>query len=414
MGIRARGQLPPDQSLDSCDITDPVLYASGDPHRVFAHLRERRPIECRVRDDGRRFWVLTRHADVSRVLRDPASFSTEYGLTLDTIRDGCVDPAANKLLEMCEGARHRQLRRQLTPAYTSGALAPVAGRLRRHAGAVIDAAIGRGTFDLATDIADPLASAVLFDLLGLPEEDWDLLCELNKRSEDMDRAITVPAPFRTGADKANHDLLRYLLRVLGRGAGEPRDGQLRTLRQCTVDGSPLTREELALNALGVMHAGHGTLRHAASGGVLALIEHPEERERVRRNPAMLGTLCDEVVRWTSPVRHVARLAVRDVEVRDATIRAGDIVTVWIHSANRDAAVFAQPDRFNAGRTPNRHLGYAVGPHVCLGANLARIHLSVLLGELIRRAPTLRLAGAVQRLRSNVMSGITSLPVTTEA
>jgi cytochrome P450 len=409
MTAGAAGPLA-DDLLDRADITDPALYCDGDPHAVFAHLRRHRPLERRVRPAGRPFWALTRHTDITAVLRDPATFSTEYGLTVGAIREDRVDPAAGKVLEMCEPGRHRMLRQQLSSAYTPRALAGLERRIRRFVGPMIDAAVAKETFDFVTDIADPVASAVIFGLLGIPEQDWPQLCELNVRSETMDPTIGVRPPFKNNADEANHELLRYLLRLVGAGADKLADGHITMLQSCAISGQPLRRDEVILNALGIMHAGHGTLRHAASGGMLALLQHPDEHERVRRDPTMLETLCDEVVRWVTPVLHAARVAVRDVELNGAAIKAGEVVTVWLISANRDEDVFDQPDRFDAGRRPNRHLGYATGPHVCLGANLARLHLQVLLGELLRRMPPLRLTGPVRRVPSNLMGGFTSVPL----
>jgi cholest-4-en-3-one 26-monooxygenase len=157
-------------------------------------------------------------------------------------------------------------------------------------------------------------------------------------------------------------------------------------------------------------AGNETTRNTISGGMLALIEHPEERARLMADPSLLDSAVEEIIRWVSPVMAFRRTATRDVVLAGRQIREGDSVCLWYGSANRDDAMFKDPDRFDVGRTPNEHLGFGIGPHFCLGANLARLEIRIMFERLLERLPDIQLAGSVERLRSNFINGIKHMPV----
>jgi cytochrome P450 len=179
----------------------------------------------------------------------------------------------------------------------------------------------------------------------------------------------------------------------------------------SIDGVPLTDEEVFLNCDGLISGGNETTRHASVGGLLALIQNPGEWRRTVGSPEALDLLANEILRYTSPALHVLRTPREDVEVNRQLIRAGEPVTVWMSSANRDETVFADPDRFDAVRSPNKHLAFGAGAHYCLGASLARAELRVLFGELLATFSGADLAGPVRRLRSNLIWGFESLRVT---
>jgi cytochrome P450 len=157
-------------------------------------------------------------------------------------------------------------------------------------------------------------------------------------------------------------------------------------------------------------AGNETTRNLISGGMLTLIEHPAERARLLADPTLLPSAVEEMLRWISPVMHFRRTATCDVELHGQRIRAGDKVTIWYGSGNRDETIFPHADRFDVGRSPNDHLAFGFGPHFCLGAHLARLEIRLMFEELLRRMPDVRLAGPVERLRSNFIHGIKRMPV----
>jgi cytochrome P450 len=190
----------------------------------------------------------------------------------------------------------------------------------------------------------------------------------------------------------------------------PGDDLVSVLLNAEVDGYKLTEMEFDLFFLLLMVAGNETTRNLISGGMLALIEHPEQRTRLLQDPSLMPTAVDELLRWVSPVMHFRRTATADTEIRGQKIREGDKVMIYYISANRDEEVFPDSDRFDVGRTPNDHLAFGIGEHFCLGTNLARLEIRVMFEELLRRVPDMQLSGPVARLRSNFINGIKHMPV----
>jgi cytochrome P450 len=192
--------------------------------------------------------------------------------------------------------------------------------------------------------------------------------------------------------------------------GTPRDDLVSVLMAAEVDGEKLSEVEFDSFFLLLAVAGNETTRNLISGGMHALFQHPEQRARLARDPSLMPTAIEEMLRWVSPVMYFRRTAMRDAELRGQKIRRGDKVTVWYGSANRDEEVFPDADRFDVGRTPNEHLAFGMGHHFCLGANLARLEIQIMFEEIFRRLPDIELAGPVERLRSNFINGVKHMPV----
>src|SRR5262249_42093810 len=190
----------------------------------------------------------------------------------------------------------------------------------------------------------------------------------------------------------------------------PRDDLVSVLMNAEVEGERLSEVEFDQVFLLLAVAGNETTRNLISGGMLALLENPAERARLAADPSLLSTAVEEMLRWVAPVMQFRRTLTRDVELSGQRLREGDLVSLWYGSANRDDAVFHEPDRFDVGRTPNDHLAFGIGPHFCLGANLARLEIRIMFEELLRRLPDIELAGPVERLRSNFINGIKHMPV----
>ena len=192
---------------------------------------------------------------------------------------------------------------------------------------------------------------------------------------------------------------------------EPADDVMTTLVEAKIDGEPLSEMDILSYAILLILAGNETTRNATSGGLLALIEHPEQFERLRAEPALLDSAIEEILRWTSPVIHFARTVTRDVEIRGTLLREGDTLALWYPSANRDEDVFDEPEVFDIGREPNEHLAFGgYGEHFCLGANLARLELRGIYGHLLERLEEIRVEGDVERLGSGLIGGIKRLPI----
>jgi cytochrome P450 len=247
--------------------------------------------------------------------------------------------------------------------------------------------------------------------MGIPREDWDWLYELTRRTfgaEDAEYQLAGSA--RGTAAEAHSDLLLYFGELVEERRSEFGGDVVSALAQATVEGCPLDDEDVLMNCDTILAAGDETARHAAATGLVAFIEHPEQWRLVREHPEAIDTAVEEVLRWSSPGMHVLRTATRDVEVAGELIRRGETVTVWNPSANRDERAFEAPERFDVGRSPNRHLAFGVGEHFCLGASLARMELRVLFEELTRRVAEVEVVAPVERLRSNLIGGLKRLPV----
>ncbi|MGW5693601.1 cytochrome P450 [Streptomyces asiaticus] len=245
-------------------------------------------------------------------------------------------------------------------------------------------------------------------MLGVPRADWDFMLKLTM--------IAFGADENAGTDpqriaEAHTELLVYYDNLLARRRRDPQEDIVSALAHGTVDGAPLTDEEILLNCNGLISGGNEPTRHATIGGLLALLRAPDQWARLRAEPGLLPSAVQEILRFTSPALHVLRTARREVDLGGHRIRTGDQVAVWLPAANRDEAVFADPDRFDIARTPSRHLTFATGTHFCLGSALATSELTIFFEEFLARVGQVTPRGAPRRMQSNLIWGFTSLPVT---
>lgn len=398
-------------TTDYSQIIDPEFYVHGNPDEVFTELRHNRPIGRHELPDGRPYWVLVKYKHQNYVHTNPAVFSTTHGVTIDTIRADGKDPASGKMLEFSVPKHHRKLRDDFRRLYNKRPIGKLENGIRSLAGRLLDDALAKSTFDFAADVANPMTSAVVFGLLGFPERDWLELFDLSRRSQEETHVPSAPGcPFHTSAADANNVLLRYMRRLLDPRSDDPVVGHIKDLHDSRYDGKTFTEQEVILNTLNIMQGGNSTTRHAASIGLQMLLENPDQLDLIYDDPALIPGMVEETVRWASPAMHLARIAARDIKIDGHQIKAGDIVTVWTLSSNRDEDVFRNPFAFDIRRSPNKHLGFLSGPHLCLGIHVARIELRILFEEIAKRRPSLRITGPVERVPSNFIAGIQTLPL----
>ena len=397
-------------AVSGIDLSDPDLYALGDPHRVWRQLREVAPVWFNAEAHGPGFWAVTAYAPAVQVYRNPSVFSSEDGIVLRADR-WSPDPAGGRMLALTDPPRHRKVRALVNRAFTPRTVARLQHTMVAFCDGLVGAAVARGGCEVVDDLAARLPVALTCDLMGVPRADWELMYDLTRRAfgADDDAFRTDPSS-RLSASRAHSEIMHYYRGLIVARREQPRDDLVSALVTGQVDDRPLSIKEILLQCDNLVVAGLETVRHATTGGVLALIEHPDQWQLLREQPALLDTAVEEILRWTSPGMHVLRTAREDVRLGDCEVRAGDAVTVWNPSANRDAAVFPDPDRFDVARTPNRHLALGIGEHYCLGASLARMELRTMLAALLRRVSRIERAGPVARLRSNVIGGYRSLPV----
>ncbi|WP_449341472.1 cytochrome P450 [Streptomyces canarius] len=336
-------------------------------------------------------------------------FTTEHGNSLPTLLTG-GDAAAGTLLAVTDGLRHQRIRAILTRAFSPRVLAAVQEGVRRTADELVAAAVAKGEADFVRDVAANIPLGAVFDLLGVARGDRQYLLGLVSRAGRSRHADAPPEDSWT----AESEILLYFADLARTRRGGDGDDVVSLLANCRVDGEPLSDAELMADCYGLLTGGDETGRHAISGGLLALIGNPEQWDALRSGALDLRVAADEVLRWTVPSLHGGRTATADVEVNGRPIRAGEIVSAWIASANRDGDVFPDADRFDLTRTPNRHLAFASGAHHCLGHVLARAGIEAVLDSLRRMVSGVRQTAPETWIHSSILHGMNTLPVTLEA
>ncbi|GGY68773.1 cytochrome P450 [Streptomyces olivaceoviridis] len=408
------------------DVFDPRRYADGVPHDDYRVLRDHHPVAWQEEPEvlgwpaGPGFWAVTRHADVVRVLKDAGTYSSYVGATQIRDPDPGDLPFIRRMMLNQDPPGHGRLRRLVSRAFTPGRVDRFAAVARERArtllaGALEAARAGDGTVDLVSAVTDEYALLNLADLLGVPESDRRLLLRWTQRVIGYQDPDEAGPPVLDGAGRPVNprspamlaDMFAYAGQLAAYKRRYPADDIMTTLAH----DAELAEAELEMFFFLLTVAGNDTVRGAAPGGLLALAEHPEAYEPLRAGKAAVPSAVDELLRWHPPVLTFRRTAVRDTELAGRAIRAGDKVVVFHASANRDERVFAAPDRLDLTRSPNPHVSFGDGPHVCLGAHFARLQLRLLHEEVLRVLPgPPRLAGPPGRLVSNFINGIKSLPL----
>ncbi|MFI6350933.1 cytochrome P450 [Streptomyces sp. NPDC050560] len=383
----------------SVDVADPELHGADALHPVWRWLRRNDPVRWSVRADGTAYWSVTTHAEAVRVLRDSGTFSSERGMRLGGDARAAA-AASRRMLIVTDPPRHAAIRRIIGSAFTARTVHRLEQNMRTTVTAALDRALGQDTCDFV-DTAALLPVSVICDLLGVPREDWGFMRE---RTTVAFSAVDEHGAPTDAAVEAHAEILLYYAELAERRRRSPGDDVVTALVRGEVDGRPLSDEEIFLNCDGLISGGNETTRHAAVGGLLALAARPEAWQALCDDPGLVPTAVDEILRWTSPGAHTLRTATRDTELGGRTVGAGESVVVWGPSANRDEAVFDEPDAFVIDRKPNRHLTFGHGAHYCLGGALAVSELRVLFGELRQRVAGVEVAGPVRRVRSNHIAG----------
>ena len=406
------------------DVFDPRVFARGVPHEEFRWLRDNDPVSWQTEPAvldwpaGTGYWAVTRYADVKQVLRSPDPFSSWLGAT--QIRDpepGDLDFIRRMILNM-DPPGHNRLRRLVSAVFTRRRLERFTEQITARARHLLDAVGPQGRCDLPVQVTDDFPLANLADLLGVPAEDRALLLRWTNRVigyQDPEHAQVVRdqagKPINPRSPAMLRDMFDYAHTLADLKRAQPADDLMTALVQAEVDGRALDDAELEMFFFLVVIAGNDTVRSALPGGVLALVDHPRAQQLLRERPELLPGAIEEMLRWHPPVLSFRRTATRDTVLGERQIRRGDKVVVYHVSAHYDERAFPHPARFDITRTPNDHLAFGQGPHLCVGAHFARLQLRIFFRELIERLPPIRLDGEPVRLTSNFINGLTHLPVT---
>jgi cholest-4-en-3-one 26-monooxygenase len=407
--VQTRDEPAPPTSLDEIDLVNPDTFLEGRHHAFFRLLRKQAPVFRHPEPDGPGFWALTRYEDVVQVSMDPVTFSSaRKGVNIhDVPADGMA--LLSGMLLYQDPPKHTVYRRIVSKAFTPRVINALEPRVRKMAAGIIAAAAGKGSFDFVSEIAAELPLMVILEMLGVPVEDRRMVFDWSNKMIGFDDPEYAQGN-ETGREAAAQ-MFMYANSLAVSRKREPRDDVISTLVRAEVGGQALTETEFDAFFLLLAVAGNETTRNLISGGMLALIEHPEQRRRLLRDPSLVSTAVEEMLRWVSPVVYFRRTVTRDTQIRGVPIPEGDKVVMYYGSANRDEDVFESSETFDIARDPNPHVAFGPGgTHFCLGAGLARLEIRVMFEELLARLPAVELAGPVERLRSNFISGIKRMPV----
>ena len=395
-------------TLADVDLSNLDTFVEGVPHDQFDVLRREAPVYFHREDDGAGFWCITRHDDLQQVSHDWQDYSSEWGITLHELADEQLEQQRMMMLQM-DPPNHTKLRLLVNKGFTPRMINRLHERVREIAGEITDGIIERGSCDFVVDVAAELPLQVIAELMGVPQEDREKLFEWSNRmigSEDPEYSVSAEV-----AMTAATEMFAYANDLATEKRANPSDDIISVLLQAEVEGERLSDLEFDLFFELLTVAGNETTRNLISHGMLALIEHPDERRRLLDDRSLLPSAVDEMLRYASPVMYMRRTTRGDLEVRGQHIKAGDKVALWYIAANHDPEVFADPHRFDVTRSNNEHIAFGGGgPHFCLGTHLARLEIQVMFEHLLERIPEMELAGPVQRLRSNFINGIKHMPV----
>jgi hypothetical protein len=401
------------------DITNPDVYVQGVPHEAFKNLRDNDPVSWHDEKDGRGFWAVTRYDDILEVSHNPRLFSSARGIRLEDMAPDELK-ARTTMMEL-DPPQHTDYRRMVQPPFNHRDVATYTEVLRKMAGDVIDDLHGSAEFDFVERIARQLPMRMLGSMLGLPLEDGPWLVRngdalignadpefTNYPVDLVDTSEFRHLPFRS---PVSLELFAYAEKIAKQRHAHPGSDVVSLLLKPKRDGETLSEHDFKNFFTLLVAAGNDTTRYTMAAGMLALIEHPNEMQKLRDDPGLMSSATEEMLRWGSVTMHFRRTATEDTELGGKKIKANDKVLIWYISGDYDDRQFKDPYHFDITRSPNPHMAFGLqSPHKCLGEHLARLEIKVLFEELLPRTKSIQLNGTVERLRSNFISGIKHLPV----
>ncbi|MBM7116108.1 cytochrome P450 [Archangium primigenium] len=408
-------QLP--AVLDGFDLTDQARFGQGFPHQVFARLRQHAPVFFHPpgqTHDGEGFWVLSKYADIRDAAANPVFSAAggggrpSGGTHIDDVRP----ELPGVMINMMDDPRHQLFTDVLTPAVGRQALGVLEGKLRQHTQQLVSELLARGDFDFADAVSANVGAQAISLLMGLPPQDWAQFSQWTGSLMGFDdREVGHPTE---RSQKTHMELFHYGAKMLAAKRAQPSDDLTSLLANgqlaAGVDQKPLTEMERMTCFCLMVLAGTESTRNALSGGILALAEHPEQWKALRADRSLIKGAVEEILRWTTPTPYNRRTATRDIQLRDAQIRAGDKVTLWWTSANWDEEVFSNPFAFDIRRNPNPHLSFGYGTHSCFGAQLGKLELRVVLETLLDQVERIELTGPITWAGSNKHTVVLKMPV----
>ena len=399
-----------------CELDKWETFINGQPFDIFKRLREEAPIYWHEEslDFEPGFWALTKHEDIVRVSKDPMTFSSAVGGHLMTMGDPeVVDPSAvaaiiGNMIGM-DPPDHQIYRKMVAPSFTPKAIRTLEGDMRLKIRELLENVEGKGEFNFVTEISEQLPLWVLCEMMGIPESERPKIRDLVNNLTD--------ASIQQDPNNAFQIWVNYMeLFKMGRDMIEerrksPTDDLMSVVANTKIEGGELPPELLDGFFLLMVIAGNETTRNTLTGGLMALTDNPEEREKLLRAPALISNATDEMLRWVTSVIYFRRTATKDTNIRGQDIKAGDKVVMWYGSANRDEEIFEDGHLFRVDReNAKKHLAFGAGEHLCLGNRLGHMQIRILFEELLDRFPNIHSTSDPVRIPSNFLAGISELKV----
>ncbi len=396
-------------TMHMADLYDAATYAHSMPHDTFTALRREKPVVWQTEPNGPGYWALMKYEDIVQVSSDNTLFSSERGGTnLEDMDEDAMALIRTILINM-DPPKHTKYRKLVATGFTPKMTRQMEPHVREITKRIVDNVIAKGSCDFVTDIAAQLPLAVIAEMIGVPPEDHAKVFDWSNRLIGFDdpEYHTTPEDGRVAA----MEMFMYANAMAQDRKANPRDDLVSVLMGAEVDGESMSEADFDGFFILLAVAGNETTRNLISGGMLALIEHPEQRQRLIDDPKLIDTAVEEFLRWVSPLIYFRRTLQQDAVVGGVEMQAGQKVAMYYPSGNRDESIFENGQTFDVGRSPNPHMAFGGGgPHFCLGASLARLEIRCMFEEILTRLPDMQLDGPVQRLQSNFINGIKHMPV----
>jgi cytochrome P450 len=394
-------------------FVDPQAYADeAGLHRALSYLRAKAPVSWVEVPDYEPFWAITKHADIMAIERDNARFTNSPRPVLMTTEADEIQRniGISTLIHM-DDPQHRLVRAIGGDWFRPRAMRAMKLRVDDLATRYVDhmASVGPEC-DFVQEVAVNFPLFVIMSLLGIPESDFPRMLKYTQELFGND-----DAEFAAGTTKEDQigvllDLFGYFNGITAARREHPTEDLASAIANARIDGEPLSDVDTVSYYVIIATAGHDTTSATISGGLQALVEHPDQLRRLRDDMSLIGTASEEMIRWVTPVKEFMRTAKEDTEIRDVTIKAGESVLLSYPSGNRDEEVFADPFRFDVGRDPNKHVAFGYGVHFCLGAALARMEVSSFFSALVPRLKSIELTGKPEHTATIFVGGLKHLPI----
>ncbi|NRA02824.1 MAG: cytochrome P450 [Myxococcales bacterium] len=401
---------------DGLRLLDPELYASGGPpHELFSELRRSAPVSRWEIPRVEPFWAIVKHADITSISKRPGKFLSGPGITLAPAEQSELEIpgfSSMRVVINMDPPEHRKVRKVASPWFTPRALRRIDAAVDESAEQLVDALArnGEGQADLATEIAIKHPLRILSTALGVPRDQEATILNLSTRLFAPDDEEIGGGTQIEDFAQLGQEFLELFLPIIQDRRQHPTDDLASVLANGQLDGEPMGPMETLGYYLIVFNAGHDTTKNALAGGIRALVEHPEQFEKLRRDRSLVPSAVEEILRWTSSVNYMKRTAAEDVEVNGQKISKGDALMLFYASGNRDEDVFDDPFSFEVERKPNPHVAFGYGEHFCMGAHFARRSLAAILNQLVARVETWELAGDPEWIKASFVVGLKHLPV----